>query len=498
MFASEKITSSQLTRQFSGGQVFIMVCPATSNEQSPRGARAGRAINATSCPFCLFPASQQHFGKDLDRPLTPMSSRRRRSRSSDSDRRSRDRDRRRTRSRSKDRQRSRDRDSERRREREDNSRRRDYSSRGGESSSSSSSYYSSSYSRGGPSDRSAGRAYGSAPSSDYSRGDAGRSRADRGRDQPSGALSRRGAVPVSVPAGLSASAAWTGAAAPVAALPFAAMHPAQMLAANPHQTRVPVVTRDFFAQCLAQYGGGGGDAGRGGSLNGVGLLPMPGLVAPVAAVSPLSAPAGAAGLTPDPFVLAPKTPAPSMIALTQDSNVTEASNIIVQSLLMGECPPVVGSGQEAMFAAVEAVMKASKTLHQRRAGMHIRCTPQFTEKTWNNFSLQVTKTPRLPEHGHPTDLDESAVQDIKVKRTSSHSSVAGCIAKRVRDGERVVMTTIGPECTMIAVKSVTMARSFLENDAVDLSFQPHAHIVTLPDAGGERRAIKFRVLVQQI
>jgi len=84
-----------------------------------------------------------------------------------------------------------------------------------------------------------------------------------------------------------------------------------------------------------------------------------------------------------------------------------------------------------------------------------------------------------------------------VARDSDPFGVAGCIAKRAREWARVCLTVIGQESVMQAVKSVTIARTYLEDDAMDLSFRPHFTNVKLKD-GRDHSALKLRVLVQQV
>jgi stage V sporulation protein SpoVS len=85
---------------------------------------------------------------------------------------------------------------------------------------------------------------------------------------------------------------------------------------------------------------------------------------------------------------------------------------------------------------------------------------------------------RDTEHYEPQDLETSEEADrvsrnsIKVSATSNVKQVAGKIAHSVREGEPPAILTIGPSCINQAVKSIAIARGYLDADNWDVSFQP--------------------------
>jgi len=90
------------------------------------------------------------------------------------------------------------------------------------------------------------------------------------------------------------------------------------------------------------------------------------------------------------------------------------------------------------------------------------------------------------------------IQEIKVTKNSDPFGVANIIAKEAREWARVSMTVIGQDSVMQAVKSVTIARTYLEDDAMDLSFRPHFAGPSTRGKGRSQTPLKLRVLVQQV
>ena len=85
---------------------------------------------------------------------------------------------------------------------------------------------------------------------------------------------------------------------------------------------------------------------------------------------------------------------------------------------------------------------------------------------------------------------------MKVGRNSDEFKVAGAIASRVRDNRRVAISSIGPDSVFKAVKALAVARQFLVQDNIDISFKPEFMNVTL-DEGVQSTALRFVVLSHQ-
>lgn len=76
-----------------------------------------------------------------------------------------------------------------------------------------------------------------------------------------------------------------------------------------------------------------------------------------------------------------------------------------------------------------------------------------------------------PGAGAELDLADKGAF-IKVSKESNPKAVAGKIAHSCREGDPPAVLCIGPSCINVAVKAIAIARGYLKNDGLDLSFQP--------------------------
>ncbi len=82
---------------------------------------------------------------------------------------------------------------------------------------------------------------------------------------------------------------------------------------------------------------------------------------------------------------------------------------------------------------------------------------------------------------------QGAVRNVRTR--SRPSAAAGAIAGVIRHVGRAAVQASGAGATNQAVKAIAIARSYLQEDGIDLSFQP-AFIDVVID-GGERTALRF-------
>lgn len=76
-----------------------------------------------------------------------------------------------------------------------------------------------------------------------------------------------------------------------------------------------------------------------------------------------------------------------------------------------------------------------------------------------------------PQQRRPDDEFDKA-GFIRVSATSNPKAVAGKIAHACREGDPPAILLIGPACINQAVKAIAIARGFLKQDNLDISFQP--------------------------
>lgn len=70
--------------------------------------------------------------------------------------------------------------------------------------------------------------------------------------------------------------------------------------------------------------------------------------------------------------------------------------------------------------------------------------------------------------------------DFRVAAKTETASLAGAIAKQVRNGYKVVVTAIGPMSVFRAVDAVAKARQFLNKEAMDIVFVPEFREIAVP------------------
>jgi stage V sporulation protein S len=80
---------------------------------------------------------------------------------------------------------------------------------------------------------------------------------------------------------------------------------------------------------------------------------------------------------------------------------------------------------------------------------------------------------------------------LKVSGKSVPKSVAGAIAQVLRREPVVTMQAVGPDAVNQAVKSIAIARSYLEGDALDIASMPSFEKIEIE--GSLRTAIKFEL-----
>jgi stage V sporulation protein S len=81
------------------------------------------------------------------------------------------------------------------------------------------------------------------------------------------------------------------------------------------------------------------------------------------------------------------------------------------------------------------------------------------------------------------------VEVLKVSGKSVPKSVAGAIAQVLRREEQVSVQAVGPDAVNQAVKSIAIARSYLEEDHLDVVALPTFEKIEID--GMVRTAIKF-------
>jgi stage V sporulation protein S len=119
-------------------------------------------------------------------------------------------------------------------------------------------------------------------------------------------------------------------------------------------------------------------------------------------------------------------------------------------------------------------------------------------------ALRFNIVPRPPASGRTAPrtrgTSDPGASELKVASKTSPMSAAGAIAKRVREGKKCVVVAMGADSVNQAVKAVAIARTYLEDDQMDINFRPKfIHVEMGQDANAEvKSAIELNILVNQL
>jgi len=158
----------------------------------------------------------------------------------------------------------------------------------------------------------------------------------------------------------------------------------------------------------------------------------------------------------------------------------------------GECPRLLATLAPAINQATKAIAIARKFLEDDK--IDIACYPMFTpgrRRQDESFTFLLRKSTL-----RSVVLDDGT-QELKVSKQSNPGTVAGAIAARVREGQRVILSSIGPLSVSKAICSITIARQYLAEDGVDISFRPSFLNIEFDD-GRRSSCLQFQLLAQQI
>ncbi len=103
-------------------------------------------------------------------------------------------------------------------------------------------------------------------------------------------------------------------------------------------------------------------------------------------------------------------------------------------------------------------------------------------------TMTMTMQTSMPE----SQPQKNGLNIIKVSSHSRSTAVAGAIAGVIRERRRAEVQAIGASAVNQAVKAIAIARTYLEEDGLDLYCQPEFTEVEIN--GQERTAVRFHVL----
>jgi len=182
-----------------------------------------------------------------------------------------------------------------------------------------------------------------------------------------------------------------------------------------------------------------------------------------------------------------------MLHVSGQSPVKQVAGAISWISRGGECPRLLATQSPAINQAAKAVAIARKFLEDDK--IDIACYPMFTpgrRRQDESFTFVLQKN-NIRVNTSRSD----GSQELKVSKQSNPGTVAGAIAARVREGQRVVLSSIGPRSVSKAICSIVIARQYLAEDGVDISCRPSFLNIEFED-GRRSSCLQFQLLAQQI
>jgi len=198
----------------------------------------------------------------------------------------------------------------------------------------------------------------------------------------------------------------------------------------------------------------------------------------------------------DPSLLSNK-----ILKVSSTSDPRRVGGSISHTSRLGSSPTLFATGAESLNQAIKAIAIARGYLEENKIELSVIST--FRDEDRCAVSMQIYKSPlrrtknsNNNNNSNESDNKEEEIHELRVAQNSEPSMTAGSIAKKIRAGERLSIVSIGAGSVCATVRAITIARRYLENDNLDVSFRPG--FIHLDMQEGQRSAIKFIILAQQV
>jgi len=150
---------------------------------------------------------------------------------------------------------------------------------------------------------------------------------------------------------------------------------------------------------------------------------------------------------------------------SKPNSVAGAICNVVREAAGGKPPAVVATGPAAINQAMKAIAIARKYLMEEASGAtDLVISPQFEEDIRHSSRVCFVLSKQRPSARVPSE------DDLACKDKTDPYKLAGAMAQRIREGEKVACTTKGPVPVLLAVKAIAMANTYLEEDGKEVKF----------------------------
>lgn len=176
------------------------------------------------------------------------------------------------------------------------------------------------------------------------------------------------------------------------------------------------------------------------------------------------------------------------LKVSAQSVPNKVGGAIAHCVRIGGAPPaIMCTGASAINQAVKGIAIARKYLTDEEEE-HITdliCKPRFERHDSDSCIITLRMA-------RPIDMEKD-VSDITATPSSDPYKLAGAIAGKIRDGERVGINAVGANSVFHAVEACAVGNTYLRDDEIDLKFTPS--FTTLDDPRrGECNGIHFSCL----
>lgn len=163
-------------------------------------------------------------------------------------------------------------------------------------------------------------------------------------------------------------------------------------------------------------------------------------------------------------VAASDNPVLKVKADSKPNTVAGAICNVARESATGHPPAVVAIGPAAINQALKAMAIARKYLSEEDSSYDFTVHPRFEEDIRQSSQITFILEKTRPIKREPSE------DDLSSKDSTDPFKLAGAMAGRIRDGEKVACTTKGPVPVLIAVKAMALAQTYLAEEAKEVKF----------------------------
>lgn len=176
-----------------------------------------------------------------------------------------------------------------------------------------------------------------------------------------------------------------------------------------------------------------------------------------------------------------------------NSEAKKVAGAIAHCVRIGGAPPaLMCTGPRAINQAVKAIAIARKFLSEEEND-----DGEITDLIGQpRFEGQTAKCVIRLRRSRPINMDME-VSELTALPNSDPYKVAGAIAGKIRDGERVGITAIGANSVFHALESIAVSQTYLKDDRIDIKFAP-SFTKKEVSGKGEMNAIHFSTLSRRL